>query len=40
MPSGLKLQVLRTLSDEFPQELSKVTYIPKAGDNLVATEEA
>ena len=26
--------------DEFFQELSKAMYIPKAGDNLVATREA
>lgn len=40
MLSGLKLQALRSMSDEFAQELSKAPYVLRARDSLVATGEA
>ena len=39
MSSGLKLQALRTVLDEFLWKLSETPYVPKARDNLVATGE-
>ena len=40
MPSDLKLQALRTVSNEFPEKPSKASYVPRPCENLVATGEA
>ena len=40
MPFALKLQALRTVSDEFPEKPSKASYVSRPCDNLVATGEA
>lgn len=40
MSSGLKLEALRTVADEFPEKFSKASYVPRPRDNLVATGEA
>ncbi len=40
MSPSLKLQALRTVADKFLEKLSKALYVPRPGDNLIATGEA
>lgn len=40
MSPGLNLQALRTVADKFPEKPSKVSYVLRPVNNLVATGEA